>query len=466
MHNQHPLGRCLGRGESGTPAISPRTRLARHVLTVAIAAAPLSAQNSAVSGDSALASLVARATSANPMVLAASARVDAAQARVGPAGARPDPMLMAGVQNFPVSEPGFADFMTMKMVGVSQTLPYPGKLALRTRAAQREADAAISRLEEARRQVAREVRDAYFDLAFATQALDVAARSQVLLTQVATVAEAHYAAGTGTQADVLRVRVESARLAEEATMLAEERRAALAWLNATLDWPGDTPVAEAVIPERVRRAAVGDTAAAVRFVSATLGARAAGSPFPPLDSLQALAVRRNLALRAHEAMIDAQTARSELARKETRPDVDVAVEYGQRSGFPDMITATVSVPLPLQRGRKQREMAAEARSELAALHAEHRAEVNRLHAEVARLHGALERDRTQLVLYTRAILPQARGALTSASVAYQAGRGGFATLIEQQTSLYSLDTQYLRILISFAKTLAELEQLVGAEVVS
>ena len=450
MHRHHPFA----------------ARLAGHALAIALAAAPAGGQNAGISRASVLDSLVAHAMSASPMVLAASARVDAAQARVGPAGARPDPMLMAGVQSFPVSEPGFSDVMTMKMVGVSQTLPYPGKLALRTRAARGEVDAAIARLEEARRQVAREVRDAYYDLAIATEALGVAARSQTLLAHVATVAEAHYAAATGAQADVLRVRVESARIAEEATMLAEDRRAALARLNATLDRPGATPVERAEIPERVRRAAVGDSAAAVSFVSATLGARAAGSPLPALDSLQALAVRRNLALRAHEAMIDAQAARAELARKESRPDVDVAIEYGQRSGFPDMVTATVSVPLPLQRGRKQREMAAEARLELAALHAEHRAEVNRLHAEVARLHGALERDRTQLVLYTRAILPQARGALSSARASYQAGRGAFAALIEQQTSLYALDTQYLRILIGFARTLAELEQLVGAEVVS
>ena len=430
---------------------------------------PAEAQSAATaaSGAAALDSLVAHAMSTSPMVRAAGARVDAAQARIGPAGARPDPMLMAGVQNFPASEPGFSDFMTMKTVGVSQTFPYPGKLALRTRAARGEVDAAIARLEETRRQVAREVQDAYYDFLFATRALGVVARSQGLLARVATVAEAHYAAGTGAQAEVLRVRVESARLAEEATMLAEERHAAQARLNATLDRASAAPVAlEPEIPERVRRAAVGDTAAAVSFVSATPGARAAGSPLPPLDSLQALAVRRNLALKAHEAMIEAQTALAELARKEQRPDVDVALEYGQRSGFPDMITATVSVPVPLQRGRKQRETAAEARSELAALHAEHQAEVNRLNAEVARLHGALERDRTQLVLYTRAILPQARGALTSASAGYEAGRVEFASLIEQQASLYALDTQYLRILIDFAKTLAELEQLVGAEVVS
>lgn len=44
---------------------------------------------------------------------------------------------------------------------------------------------------------------------------------------------------------------------------------------------------------------------------------------------------------------------------------------------------------------------------------------------------------------TRAILPQARAAYASASTGYQSGRVEFGTLLEQQASLYGLDTQYL-----------------------
>lgn len=42
-------------------------------------------------------------------------------------------MLVVGITNFPVSNPGFFDFMTMKVAGVGQTLPYPGKLSLHRR---------------------------------------------------------------------------------------------------------------------------------------------------------------------------------------------------------------------------------------------------------------------------------------------------------------------------------------------
>jgi outer membrane protein, heavy metal efflux system len=164
-------------------------------------------------------SLVARAVASSPALRAARARVDAARMRVGPAGARPDAMLMAGVQNFPVTDPGFADFMTMKMIGVGQTLPFPGKLSLRTRAAEYEVAAASARLDEARLTVAREVRSAYYDLVFADRAFDIVRRNQEMLAALVPVSEAQYSSGTGTQADVLRLRVEAARLADEATVL-------------------------------------------------------------------------------------------------------------------------------------------------------------------------------------------------------------------------------------------------------
>jgi outer membrane protein TolC len=170
-------------------------------------------------------------------------------------------------------------------------------------------------------------------------------------------------------------------------------------------------------------------------------------------------------LRAHEAMIAAQAARMELARKEHLPDFDVSLSYGQRSGFSDMVSAQFSIPLPIQRGRKQDLVVAEARSELAALQAEHDEQVNALRAEVARLHAELERDRAQLALYVKAILPQGRAALTSATAGYQVGRADFLTLLDAQATLFTYETTYFRVLSDFAKTLAELERVVGEEIV-
>lgn len=409
-------------------------------------------------------SLVADALAVNPALRAARARIEAARARVTPAGLLPDPVLMAGVQNFPVSEPGFSDFMTMKMIGIGQNLPYPGKLTLRRQAARREVEAAEAGLAAVARQVERDVRSAYYELSFVEQAIEVVERNQAILVQFIRAAEVRYGVGQAEQQDALRARLEATRLAEQAVALTEQRRAALARLNASLDRPTETPVPTPRVPERVARAAVATSADRVRFVSGALGARAADSPLPALAELQGTALRTSPMLREQAAMIAAQAARVELARREYLPDFDLSVQYGQRRGFSDMVTATVSVPLPLQKRRRQDLQVAEARAELANLEAERATRRNEIRADVARLYSDLERQRAQLALYVKAIIPQGRASLTSATASYQVGRVEFLTVLENQATLFNYETEYFRTLSDFATTLAELEQVVGQEI--
>jgi outer membrane protein TolC len=374
-------------------------------------------------------------------------------------------MLMVGIQNFPVTKPGFADFMTMKMVGIGQTVPYPGKLALRTKTAERELVASQVELEGHQLEVVKAVKTAYYDLVYFDRALEIIERNRRLLIDFMKVTETRYTVGTGSQEDVLRVRVEAARLGEEAVALIEQRRATLALLNAVLDRPSDTPIREPAVPQRIARAAIADSIAHVRFASATLGARVADSPIPPLETLQTTAVRQNPMIRAHGAMISAQMARVELARKDHLPDVGVSFSYGQRDGFSDMVSAQVSIPIPLQKGRKQDQVVAEALSEVTTLEAEHSEQANDLRANVARLHSELERDRAQLALYVKAILPQGRSALSSATAGYQVGRASFLSVLDTQATLFNYETSYFRVLSDFAKKLAELERIVGEEII-
>ena len=84
-----------------------------------------------------------------------------------------------------------------------------------------------------------------------TRALETLADNHTVLVNFIQVTESRYGVGVGGQQDVLKARVEAARLAEEAVMLNEQRRAALARLNAALDRPSDTPVEGPRVPERV-----------------------------------------------------------------------------------------------------------------------------------------------------------------------------------------------------------------------
>jgi outer membrane protein, heavy metal efflux system len=411
-------------------------------------------------------SLVALALAVNPEIRAARARTEAARARIGPAGTLPDPMLGVGIMNLPVSEPAYGDMMTMNALAVGQLFPFPGKLSLARRIAEQELAATEARLRAVQLEVAARVRQSYYDVAFLDHALEVLQRNQTLLVNFIQVTESRYGVGTGGQHDVLKARVEAARLAGEAVALTEQRGAALARLNALLARASATPVANTRIPERVARAAVAGPASAIRFTSSALGARAADSPFPPVEQLQERAIRDSPVLRAHELEIGAQAMRLDLAGKAHLPDFDVSLQYGQRVDRPDMLSVMVSAPVPLRKGSRQDPAVTEARAKLAALQAERDAMVNRLRADIAERYAELERTRAQLALFVKSIIPQGRAALESATAAFQVARADFLTLLENQMTLFDYETGYFRALVDFAKNLAELERIVGQEVLS
>jgi len=373
-------------------------------------------------------------------------------------------MLMAGVLDFPYGKVGYTDDFTMNMLRVTQTFPYPGKLSLATRAAEDDEAAARATLEQQRLDVERDVRDAYYELAFVRRARGIAQHNAEVLGSVARITEAQYAVGNGAQADVLRARVEVARLGNEAASLDAQERTARARLNAVLNRPSATPVGTAVIPQELAQLAVADSGSHVHFSSSALGAAASDSPLLSIDSLVTLAIAHSPMLRAHEARISAQERRLELARKAHLPDFDISLEYDQRPQFRDYVSFYVSVPLRLQKRRKQDQEIAGAGAELSALKAEHAAEINTIRQEVTTRVSDVDRERTLLALSLKAVLPQARATFASATASYQVGRTDFTSLIDAQAAVFNYETAYWRSLTDFAKAIAELQRTVGAGV--
>lgn len=112
-----------------------------------------------------LPSLIAEALENNPEIQAAYQEREAAQQRIGPAEALDDPMLEAGVINAPLaSSPFNREDMTMKMIGLSQRLPFPGKRGLRKDVAAKDAEAIEQGYHETVNRVVHDLKIAYFDL--------------------------------------------------------------------------------------------------------------------------------------------------------------------------------------------------------------------------------------------------------------------------------------------------------------
>lgn len=408
-----------------------------------------------------LTELMAEVRAENAEIAAARRVADAVAARVPQAGALPDPTLSAGLMNVPVRSFDLGrEGMTMGSLQIGQRLPVWGTRGVREAMARQTHLSAEREADEVELGVLARLKDSYYELLFNEQALDVLARNRALVLDLAEVARARFAVGRAPQQDVLRAQTEITRLEEQLAGVEGRRIASLARINALLQRPAIDPI-RPVYPEDTRRLALsGPTPGA--FTAAAL-AEGLGDGFPSLAALQEQAASGRPMVLAHGHRIAAARESVRLAELERFPELDVMVGYGTRLDRSDMVSALVTVPLPVFAGRKQRQVIVEAGHELAADELRHHQMIGDIRAEVAAHYAALVRTREQILLLNEGVIPQAQATIESATAAYQAGRVEFTSLLEAQATLFRNQIELARRMADFGRGLAALEQASGVQ---
>lgn len=419
------------------------TRLATAVFGAALAAMLAGAPARAQPAASALSALVAEALQNNPELRAAAKEAEAAQQRVRPAGALEDPMLEAGLINVPIQPWRLnREDMTMKMLGLSQKLPYPGKRALREQVAAKEAETLGYGLRETTNRVVREVKNAYFDLALADESVRLLKRNRQILEQFLHTAESRYAVGQAAQAEVLKAQTQLGRMTEELLRMERER-----------------PVIEAELARLLGR-----SGKALPVAVELPALRAAASD---LEALQQAALRERPQLLGLQSAIDRSARALDLARKEKQPDFDLRFSYGQReqdlAGMPrqDVVSLTVAMNLPVWREDKIEPRIAEAQAMREQALQMQQAQQNEVLARLRQQVALSEQSRKSVQLYDTAVLPQARLTVEAALAAYQVSRVDLLMLLDSQMTLFGYEINRVRELVNFNKALAEIEFLIG-----
>src|SRR5215471_4718844 len=159
--------------------------------------------------------LLDEAVQSNPDILAARRAWQAATQVPSQVSTMPDPQVT--VQHLSVGSPRpFAGYSSSDFayigLGVSQDLPYPGKLKLRGEAAERDAGVTRQKVESVTRSVLVQVKEAYLQLGYIQASLVVLDRNDKLLEQIEKIADARYRVGQGTQQDVLKAQLERTKL--------------------------------------------------------------------------------------------------------------------------------------------------------------------------------------------------------------------------------------------------------------
>jgi len=372
--------------------------------------------------------LVAEALEKSPALAAARAEVAAARERVAPAGTLPDPMLSLGYENGGTS-------LTRLSFMAEQQIPWPGKLRAASKLAVADVEVVEARLARIRLSVEAAVRRAAARLLEARE-LEAVTRDQgKTWERIEAVARNRYAAGMGTQQDVLRAQAERTRLLQQARRDEAAGRVALAELRRLLLRGPDEPVSLA-----------GSLTDALPVAPEAGAERArAEEESPELALVRKVAARETLAI--------------DLAKRDRSPDLVASAGYMNRGSLPLMWSVGLGVSVPLFSSRRQEPRVREAEARLAAAKAAESDVRSLLLARTEERLALLDQLAEEARLDRDSLLVQDRLAVEAALASYGTGTVPFVTVLEAIGTEFSDRRAALARLAGFRTAQADLLEL-------
>jgi outer membrane protein TolC len=294
------------------------------------------------------------------------------------AGQLPDPTLRAGVDNLPVTGGDrfstTRDSMTMKRIGLGQEWVSAEKRAARQAAA----DAMVSRESLAVQATAADVRLqtalAYVDAYFAGETLKLTTLSEHHVHEELEAAKARFSSSAGSSQEVLAATSSRGIAEDESAEVQQQQSSARVALER---WVG-------VQAE--------DLAAPRELAGIDERAFIANHPM-------VLAAQRDIEVARQEASV---------AASNRKPNWSWEVSYGQRTGYSDMVSFGVSIPLPVSPAERQDREAAsklalvdKAEGTLAEATRAAQAEFRGLASDAQRLTDRIQRYQSSVVVPTQ-----------------------------------------------------------------
>lgn len=373
----------------------------------------------------------------NDRVAAARYMEQAAQAKVGPAGAWDDPMLMLGVVNLPTSFDFNMDPMTMKMVGLSQNIPYAGQKGLQAKAARTEVKAAIEERHAMEVDLAMTARYAFADLYYRRKSLSDLKSQYELLEEVAASAEAKLMTNQATQDEVLGAEAELWRLQTQllvAERMVDEARYSL---NILRGLDVTTPVPPLAMPVQPGLPETADK-----------WLELAKLHYPPLQKL----------LYQSEAYGFSAAG----ARRMSWPMLGLSANYAFRSSTEmekrdNMVSFQANISLPILAGRQQKQMAVSMDAMRKSTDAEAIQMWREIEARLRILHMTALNLAQTIDIYQNRIIPAAQDAFESALAGYSVNKVPYTNLLMFASGIFSDRLALNELSDQLARTLAEIE---------
>jgi outer membrane protein TolC len=391
-----PGATARGAALAAAPALFCALFAATFGAVLAVAPLPARANAAPLTFDAALALAEQRSATAQ----AARAGLTSARESAVAADRFTDPVLRLGIENLPAAGADrystARDPQTMKRVGISQEWLSGDKRTARRAAAERTVAREALQLRIAVADARLQAAQAYADAWYTAEALQLSALTEGSVREELEAARARLAGAAGGIVDVLALTAMRGMVEDEAAEGRQQQRAAALALQR---WVG--------LPE----------------------AELAPLPVLPVPTAAAF-VEGHPAVRALQGDADVARQAAAVAATERSPNWMWEVSVGQRTGYPDMLSVGVSIPLPVAREQRQDRETAAKQALVEKTEAEQAEATRAATAEFLTLASDAERLQARMARVRLSVLQPAQQRSAAALAAYRANQAPLASVFE------------------------------------
>lgn len=397
--------------------------------------------------DQQLQNLIEKAIEVSPKLKALQNKQLASEAVVPQVSNLPDPILTLGLANLPTKSFSFTqEPMTGKIVGLSQMVPFPGKLGASGEVRSKDSEIIQQEIDDAENEIRMNVANNYYELANVRATIELTKESQRLLESIASVVETKYEVSKASQQNLIQVHAEITRTEDKIKKLENKERTLVSNINALILEDSKAEIKTSELNE-----------IAVKNFTVSY-----------LDSLarEYRPYLKGVKLREEQSML-----MKKLAEYEFYPNFNLAVQYSQRdeiaktsTDLNDFVSFILGISLPINYGGKKSAAVEEAELKGKMFADQYEAARQLLFKKFGSSISTLRELKEREELIENGLLPQTQQAYNAALSAYQVGEIDFINVIDAQNKLLQVETEIYNIRADYYKELSILEFLIGTNI--
>lgn len=315
-------------------------------------------------------------------------------------------------------------------LGLAQSFPWFGTLALRSEEADLEARAQLYRFLSLKNKLVFDVGTTYAELAYVSAAVRITEKTMQLVQSWEEVLQVRFRSGIGTHSDLVRVQVELGQLEDRIAEFQDLIHPTAAAFNALLNRAVSAPIA-LTTDILVNPAFNQEAAAASKLTADTLSV---GNP----------------ELVMLDALIAARRAGIQLAEKKYYPDFTLGIDYlatderpGRAANGKDVVMPTLSLNIPLY-WEKNRAAVEEAQLRQHSVEERRKDREYMLTADFARAKFDLRDAERKIALFTHTLIPKVEESIEASYTAYESGQAGFLDVLDSERRLLDFELSLSR----------------------